>query len=48
MVLATAVQAGTNYIVSEDKDLLDLRQHEGISIVAAAEFMRLLEEQVNQ
>lgn len=48
MVLATAVQAGADYIVSEDKDLLDLKQHKGITIVSAAAFLRLLEEQAGQ
>ena len=44
MVLATAVQGRADYIVSEDRDLLDLGQHAGIPIVTAGEFLRRLEE----
>lgn len=47
MVLATAVQARTDYLVSEDNDLLDLKQHEYIPIIAASEFLRLLEKRAN-
>jgi uncharacterized protein len=41
--LATARAAGADYLVSEDEDLLVLRQHEGIPIVRAAYFLSLLE-----
>jgi putative PIN family toxin of toxin-antitoxin system len=42
--LATAVAAGAAYLVTEDQDLLVLDPYEGIRIVTAAEFIRLLED----
>jgi putative PIN family toxin of toxin-antitoxin system len=42
-ILATAVAAGADYIVSEDKDLLSLGSHEGVQIVTTASFLALLE-----
>jgi uncharacterized protein len=36
--LATAAQAGADYLVSEDQDLLVLREYEGVRIVDAATF----------
>ena len=44
--LATARAAEANYLVSEDTDLLDLREHEGIAIVDARTFIEILEESV--
>jgi uncharacterized protein len=44
MVLATAKAAGANYLVTEDEDLLVLGEYEGVKIVDAATFLRLLEE----
>ncbi|MDQ2785957.1 MAG: putative toxin-antitoxin system toxin component, PIN family [Chloroflexota bacterium] len=41
--LATAAQAGADYLVSEDQDLLVLRQYEGVRIVDAATFLDLLD-----
>ena len=42
-VLACALAAQTDFIVSGDADLLDLREYQGIRIVAAAEALRLIE-----
>ena len=41
--LATAVRAGADYLVSEDQDLLVLGEHEGVEIVDAVTFLRLIE-----
>lgn len=43
-VLAAALAGSANYIVSEDADLLTLGSYEGIQIVSAETFLRLLEE----
>jgi putative PIN family toxin of toxin-antitoxin system len=40
--LATSVAADGKYLVSEDRDLLNLRSYRGIEIVDAAGFLRLL------
>lgn len=40
--LECAVEGRVDYIVSEDRDLLDIQQYEGIRIVSAAEFLELL------
>ena len=37
-----AVAGGTDYIVSEDRDILDVGEYEGIKTVSAEEFMALL------
>jgi predicted nucleic acid-binding protein len=42
--LATAKAARASHIVSEDEDLLVLGEWEGIKIVRAAAFLRLLEQ----
>lgn len=42
-VLACALAAQADLIVSGDADLLDLREYQGIRIVAAAEALRLIE-----
>lgn len=42
--LATAVAGSAEYIVSEDDDLLVLREHNGIAIVDAVTFLRILDE----
>ena len=41
-ILACAVTASADYIVSGDKHLLDLRQYQRIPIVAVGEFLKLL------
>jgi putative PIN family toxin of toxin-antitoxin system len=43
MVLATAIAGRVDYLVSEDRDLLELRVYEGIQIVSAASFLTILE-----
>jgi uncharacterized protein len=43
MVLATAAAGHATYIVSEDRDLLDLGTHGEIRIVDAAEFLAILD-----
>ena len=42
LILACAVEGGADYIVTGDKDLLDLRRHQGISIVTPTAFAALL------
>jgi len=42
--LATAAQAGADYLVSEDQDLLVLREYKGVHSVNAATFLDLLEQ----
>ncbi len=41
--LAAALAGSARFIVSEDKDLLDLGSYEGIQIVSAGAFLRVLE-----
>lgn len=41
--LATAVAGRANYVVSEDRDLLNIGEYEGIPIITAAAFLALLE-----
>jgi len=41
--LATAVAARADYLVSEDEDLLDLGQHQGIEIVTCSTFLGILQ-----
>ena len=42
MFLACAVEGRADYIVSGDRDLLALESYQGIPIVRAAEFLRVL------
>ena len=42
MVLECAVEGNAQYIVSGDKDLLELKEFRGIRLVRAAEFLNLL------
>ena len=42
--LATAKAAKAEYLVSADRDLLDLKEYEGIHIINAEIFLKLLEE----
>lgn len=41
--LATALAAAVDYLVSEDQDLLVLKQYEGVEIVDVATFLGILE-----
>jgi putative PIN family toxin of toxin-antitoxin system len=43
-VLATAIAARADYLVTEDRDLLDLRSYAGITICTGAAFIATLEE----
>jgi uncharacterized protein len=43
MIVACALKAGADYIVTRDKDLLSLGAHEGIRIVTPRQFLDLLE-----
>jgi putative PIN family toxin of toxin-antitoxin system len=42
--LATAVMGEADYVVSEDRDLLDLGEYRGIKIVDVETFLKLLKE----
>jgi putative PIN family toxin of toxin-antitoxin system len=42
--LATAVVGEASYLVSEDRDLLDLGEYQGIKIVEVATFLKFLKE----
>ena len=44
--LAAAIEAGAEYVVSGDKDLLDLRMYRGVRIVTPAKFLRTLREAI--
>ena len=41
--LATASSAGADYLVSEDKDLLDLKEYRGTKIISALDFLYILD-----
>ncbi|MGH6917272.1 MAG: putative toxin-antitoxin system toxin component, PIN family, partial [Geminicoccaceae bacterium] len=43
MVVACALKASADYIVTRDKDLLSLGAHEGIRIVTPRQFLDLLD-----
>jgi uncharacterized protein len=40
--LATAAAAAADYLMSQDNDLLDLRDYQGVKILTCAEFMKIL------
>lgn len=42
MFLGCAIEGRADYIVSGDEDLLSLESYQGIPIVRAAEFLRIL------
>jgi uncharacterized protein len=42
--LATAMAGEADYLVSEDRDLLDLGEHQGIKIVDVATFLKTSDE----
>jgi len=42
MIIASAIAAEADYLVSRDKDLLVLGEHDGIKIVSPEEFLRAL------
>lgn len=43
--LATATEAKADYLISADKDLLDLKEYKGIPIIDGETFLKLLKEQ---
>ena len=43
-VLRTALQAGADYLVTNDRHLLALHPYEGIQIITMADYRRILEE----
>ncbi len=45
MVVACALAARADYLVSRDKDLLSLREHEGIAMITPEAFMHVLRKQ---
>ena len=42
--LATAILGEADYVISEDRDLLDLGEYQGIKIVDVSAFLKILEE----
>lgn len=42
--IATAIKTEANYLVSEDKDLLDLKGYKGIKIINTEQFLIILRE----
>jgi putative PIN family toxin of toxin-antitoxin system len=44
LVLATAVSADANYLVTGDKDLLALGSYQGVTIVSPRQFLHLLDQ----
>jgi len=44
-VLRTAIRAGSDYLVTNDRHLLALHPYEGVWIVTMAEYRRILEHQ---
>ncbi len=45
MIVATALKAKADYLVTRDKDLLSLSGYHGIQIVTPEEFMGVLREE---
>jgi len=45
MIVACAFAAGADYLVSRDKDLLSLGEHEGIAMITPEAFMHVLRKQ---
>ena len=41
-IISAALEGQADYIVSRDKDLLDLKKHQGIKIITPEEFMSIL------
>jgi putative PIN family toxin of toxin-antitoxin system len=44
-IVACAVAASADYLVSRDKDLLSLKEHEGISIISPETFLGMLRDE---
>lgn len=45
--LATAKESGADYLVSADKDLLDLKNYQGVKIIDAKSFLEILEQELS-
>jgi|SRR3989338_8160493 len=41
--IATAIEAEADFLVSEDKDLLDLKKYEGVKIINTEAFLKILD-----
>lgn len=46
--LATAKAANADYLVSADRDLLDLKEYEGVKIISAETLLQILGEKVKE
>lgn len=44
-IIACAIAADADYLVTRDKDLLTLKEHEGICIISPEMFLRILRDQ---
>ena len=44
--IVTAKVTNADYIISADKDLLDLEEYEGIKIIDAEAFLKILEQEL--
>lgn len=42
--LECAIEGKVSYLISADKDLLDMKESEGIKIISGSEFLKILEE----
>lgn len=45
LILGTAASAGADFLVTGDRALLDLQEHNGVRIISAREFLTILEQQ---
>lgn len=45
MIVACAIAAGADYLVTRDKDMLSLNHYEGIEFVTPEAFLKILREQ---
>lgn len=45
MIVACAIAAGASYVVTRDKDMLSLREYEGIGFVTPERFLEILREE---
>lgn len=41
--LATSCAASADYLISEDKDLLDIKEYQGVKIITTLDFLHILE-----
>jgi predicted nucleic acid-binding protein len=48
LVLAAAVSAGADYLVTGDKQLLRIGRYEGVTIVSPRDFLTLLDKQEDE